>query len=265
MPSRSENILVVDDEQNIRLLLRSVLESDGFTVSVAAGVEEAIDSIEQRMPALILLDLLMPGSDGMTVLEYLNQKPPEQRPRVIVLTANGRVPVVVKAMRLGASDYLEKPTTPEDLRISVAAALEESADAAGPHLQIPQTARDETLGPTLARIHRAVWNQDIHFTEHVLGVLFRKAWSDPAWFNLLGAVFEAEGNRGAAKTFYQKAVNAPAGCDAASRNLSRLENIDADPAGADIDLGEQETFLSEIAAEHESHHSDPALSTRSHS
>jgi CheY-like chemotaxis protein len=263
MPRRGENILVVDDERNIRLLLRSVLESDGFTVSEATSTEEAIDSIEQRRPALVLLDLFMPGSDGMTVLEYLNQKPPEERPRVIVLTANGRVPVVVKAMRLGALDYLEKPTTPEDLRISVASAFEEGADAPKPRIQLQQAVRLEKLSPTLARIRQAVWNQDIHFTEHALGILFRKACSDPAWFNPIGAVFEAVGNRGAAKTFYQKAVNAPAGCNAASRNLSRLQNIGADPAGGDVDLGEQQTFLAEIVAEHEPHHSDPVLSTRS--
>jgi DNA-binding response OmpR family regulator len=266
MPNRGEKILVVDDEQNIRLLLRSTLESDGFDVFEASSGEEAIDSIERRKPALVLLDLWMPRSDGMMVLEHLNQKPPEQRPRVIVLTANSRVPVVVKAMRLGASDFLEKPTTPDDLRLSVAAALEETADAAEPQPPTPQPARaGEKLSPALARIHQAVWNQDIHFIEHTLSTLFRKAWNDPVWFNLLGAVFEAEGNRGAAKTFYQKAVKAPTGCDSAARNLTRLENIDTNPIDADVDLGDQEAFLADILELHESHHSDPKHSIRSHS
>jgi len=255
---------MVDDEQNIRLLLRSSLESDGFTVSEAASGEEAIDSIERRKPALVLLDLWMPRSDGMMVLEYLNQKPPEQRPRVIVLTANSKVPVVVKAMRLGASDFLEKPTTPEDLRLSVAAALEEDADSGTSEAEGSPARAVEKLSPILARIRQAVWNQDIHFIEHTLSALFRKAWSDPSWFNLLGAVFEAEGNRSAAKTFYQKAVNAPSGCEAAARNLIRLEDIDADPA-VEVDLGDQEKFLSEILDLHESYHSDPLNSIRSHS
>jgi DNA-binding response OmpR family regulator len=264
MPSRGENILVVDDEQNIRFLLRSTLESDGFAVSEAANGTEAIDSIERQKPALVLLDLWMQGSGGMMVLEYLNQKEPKQRPRVIVLTANSQVPVVVKAMRLGASDFLEKPTTPEDLRLSVAAALEEDADAETSQAEAPPAARAvENLSPILARIRQAVWNQDIHFIEHTLSALFRKAWSDPTWFNLLGAVFEAEGNRSAAKTFYQKAVNAPPGCEAAARNLVRLENVDADHA-AEVDLGEQDKFLSEILELHESYHSDPLHSNRSH-
>jgi len=263
MSNRGENILVVDDEHNIRVLLRSTLESDGFSVSEASSGEEAIDSIERQKPALVLLDLWMPRSDGMMVLEHLNQQPPERRPRVIVLTAHSRVPVVVKAMRLGASDFLEKPTTPEDLRISVAAALEESSDAAETETQISQAAR-EKLTPILARIRHAVWNQDINFIEHTLGTLFRKAWSQPAWFNLLGAVFESEGNRGAAKTFYQKAANAPGGCEAASRNLLRLENVGKSPVQEEVDLGDQQSFLADILELHDGHHSDPKHSIRSH-
>jgi len=261
MSNAGTKILVVDDEQNIRLLLRSTLESDGFTVVEAGSGEEAIRAIDRENPALILLDLGMPGSDGMAVLEYLNQRSPEQRPRVIVLTANSRVPVVVKAMRLGASDFLEKPTTPEDLRISVAAALEEIADAGEPEAPATPSGRAaEKLSPVLMKIRQAIWNQDIHFTEQALSVMFRKAWGDPVWFNLLGAVFESEGNVGAAKTFYQKAVNAPAGCQAAARNLARLEFPDA---GADIDLAGQSQFLDEICAQHAGNFSETAHSIRS--
>ena len=258
MGNRGENILVVDDEQNIRLVLRSALESDGFAVSEAASGEEAMEAIARQKPALVLLDLCMPNSDGMTVLEHLSQEPPERRPRVIVLTANGRVPVVVKAMRLGASDFLEKPTTPDDLRISVAAALEESADAAELDAQASKSARaSEKLSPALLRLRQAVWNQDIHLIEQVLSELFRKAWGDPAWFNLLGAAYEAEGNRKAAKTFYLKAASASAGCAAASRNLSRLENPETDPANTEVDLGGQDDFLIEILARHDVHLSEP--------
>jgi DNA-binding response OmpR family regulator len=269
MSNADTKILVVDDEQSIRLLLRTSLESDGFFVTEAASGEEAICAIEQQKPVLVLLDLWMPQSDGMAVLEYLNRKSPEQRPRVIVLTANSRVPVVVKAMRLGASDFLEKPTTPEDLRISIAAALEEITDAAGQEVPAVEAPRaGEKLSAVLAEIRHAVWNQDIHFTEHALSVLFRKAWLDPAWFNLFGAVFEAEGNRGAARTFYEKAANAPAGCKAAQQNLLRLEMPDKS-AGAEVDLGDQKAFLDEICAQrdgfhHEPHHSEPAHLIRSH-
>jgi DNA-binding response OmpR family regulator len=264
MSTAGKTILVVDDEQNIRLMLRSALETDGFVVREAADGEQAIASIERQMPALVLLDLWMQGSDGMAVLEHLNQKPPQQRPRVIVLTAHGRVPVVVKAMRLGALDFLEKPTTPEDLRLSVAAALEDQADAEN---EIQTAAADPPkaapkLSPALWRIRRAIWNQDIHFTEHVLNVLFRRAWGEASYFNLLGAVFEAEGNQGAAKTFYQKAVNSPAGCEFASHNLRRLEELAAGAADvSDVELGEQEKYLDEICAQRETYHTEPTQQT----
>jgi DNA-binding response OmpR family regulator len=264
MTTAGKTILVVDDEQNIRLMLRSALETDGFVVREAADGEAAIASMEEEMPALVLLDLWMQGSDGMAVLEHLNQKPPEQRPRVVVLTAHGRVPVVVKAMRLGASDFLEKPTTPEDLRLSVAAALEDQADAEN---QAQATAVDAPkaglkLSPALWRIRRAIWNQDIHFTEHALSVLFRKAWGEPSYFNLLGAVFEAEGNRGAAKSFYQKAAISPAGRELASRNLQRLDELATDAADvSDVELGDQEKYLDEICAQCAIHHAEPTQQT----
>lgn len=250
----NQSILVVDDEPNVRLMLRSTLEADGFSVREACDGEEAIQSIEASKPALVLLDLWMQRGDGMQVLEYLNRKSPEEHPRVIVLTAHGRVPVVVKAMRLGASDFLEKPTTPEDLRLSVSAALEDSGEMkTAVRVERPAVEKNAAvkLGPVLARIRAAVWNQDIHFTETVLSALFRKAWSDPAYFNLLGAVFEAEGNRGAAKTFYQKAAHSAAKCEAANRNLQRLNEPAVEGEQAqDADLGEQEGFLQMICDEH---------------
>jgi len=243
-------------------MLRSTLETDGFVVREAADGEEAIASIEREMPALVLLDLWMQRSDGMTVLEHLNQKPPQQRPRVIVLTAHGRVPVVVKAMRLGASDFLEKPTTPEDLRLSVAAALEDQADAENEAQGAAALRAGPKLSPGLWRIRRAIWNQDIHFIERALNVLFRKAWGEPSYFNLLGAVFEAEGNRGAAKSFYQKAAISPAGRELASHNLRRLDELAADAADvADVELGEQEKYLDEICAQRELHHAEPTPQT----
>ena len=119
-----------------------------------------------------------------------------------MLTARGRVPAVVKAMRLGASDFLEKPTTPEDLRLSVAAALEEAAGrrrSSSRHQAAARQSGFRKTRPALSEIRQAVWNQDIHHCELILGALFRKAWSDSAYFVLLGAVFEAEGNRGAAR------------------------------------------------------------------
>jgi DNA-binding response OmpR family regulator len=247
MSGAPKNILVVDDEQNIRLTLRSLLESDGFSVREAASGADAIDEIERERPALILLDLWLPG-DGMSVLQHVNQLPPENRPRVIVLTAHGRIPIAVKAMQLGASDFLLKPTTPEDLRLSIGAALEDQSDQTERAGQSNLSQRKvHHSDQTLARVHHAVWNQDIHVTENVLSALFRKARDNAVNFNLLGAVFEAEGNLGAARTFYVKASNAPGGCEPARHNLRRLDELESGLAEiAPVDLGDQEKLLENI-------------------
>jgi hypothetical protein len=166
---------------------------------------------------------------------------------VVVLTAHGKVPVAVKAMRLGASDFIEKPTTPEDLRLSIAAALEDLQDEPRDAAPVARSRKPIHTDQLLARIRHAVWNQDIHVTENVLSALFRKARDNPVNFNLLGAVFESEGNLGAAKTFYAKAANAGDGCGSAGINLLRIQELEAGATEiAPVDLGDQETLLENI-------------------
>ena len=121
----NKEILIVDDDLNIRLMLRTTLEGSGYSVREAAGAREAMETLDRSAPAAVVLDLRMPNIDGMAVLEYLNDRPPSRRPKVIVLSAHGTVELTVRAIRLGASDFLEKPVTPEDLRLSIAAALAE--------------------------------------------------------------------------------------------------------------------------------------------
>src|SRR5580700_11046857 len=119
------SILVTDDESGIRLMLRTALESDGYSVSEAANGREALDAIKTHVPDLIVLDLNMPVLDGMAVLEQMKTIAAGVRPRVIVLTAYGSIPAAVKATRLGALDFLEKPITPQDLRQAVKSVLDE--------------------------------------------------------------------------------------------------------------------------------------------
>src|SRR5581483_10464329 len=126
------SILITDDESNIRLMLRTALESDGYTVREASNGREALEAIRNTPPDLMVLDMNMPEVDGMTVLEQMKTLAANvTRPRVIVLTAYGSIPTAVKATRLGAIDFLEKPITPTDLREVVHSALTE------PELDVP--------------------------------------------------------------------------------------------------------------------------------
>src|SRR5581483_8121038 len=117
------SILITDDEPNIRMMLRIALESDGYDIDEATDGRQALDAVRRNRPDLVLLDLNMPVLDGMAVLEELKLATSEPMPRVIILTAYGSIPAAVKATRLGAVDFLEKPISPTELRDTVRSVL----------------------------------------------------------------------------------------------------------------------------------------------
>jgi DNA-binding response OmpR family regulator len=125
---RPARILVVDDEPRIRLALRVALESEGYQISEAADGEEALEKIVASAPDLMLLDLAMPRMDGMRTIEALQALHGQLKPRIIVLTAWGSPPVIMKSIAMGVSIFLEKPLAPEALRDAVRRALAENPD-----------------------------------------------------------------------------------------------------------------------------------------
>ncbi|RJR44350.1 MAG: response regulator [Desulfobacteraceae bacterium] len=107
-------MLVVDDEKNIRLTLSQSLDSLGIEISTAVNGEEALRKLQEQEFSLIILDLRMPGMDGMEVLRHVRTRWPKTR--VIVITAYGTVESAVEAMKLGADDFIQKPFTPAEIR-----------------------------------------------------------------------------------------------------------------------------------------------------
>ena len=108
------SVLVVDDEKNIRVTLRESLKSLGFDVDTAINGEEALELAARRTYELILLDLKMPGMDGMEVFRQLRERSPSTA--VVLVTAHGSVEAAVEAMKLGAVDFLQKPFAPQEIR-----------------------------------------------------------------------------------------------------------------------------------------------------
>ena len=121
-------ILIADDEGRIRLSLRTCLEADGYDVLEAADGVEALDAIIHGAPDVMILDLAMPNLDGLRTLDALRGVHGQLKPRVIILTAWGSGPAVLRTMGAGASLFLEKPITPEALRAAVRSALAEPTD-----------------------------------------------------------------------------------------------------------------------------------------
>ncbi len=101
------HILVVDDDERIRTMLRRYLVDEGFTVATAADGEEMRRVIDQQRVDLVLLDLVLPGEDGLSVARYIRQKYP--RLPIIMLTGKGELIDRVAGLEAGADDYVAKP------------------------------------------------------------------------------------------------------------------------------------------------------------
>ena len=119
----SARILIVDDEKNMRRMLRAILEEESYDVHDVDGGKDALAKCVEVEPDVILLDLVMePGPDGLTVLEQLRTQHPD--PAVIMMSGKATLDDAVKATKLGAFQFLEKPLTPERLLTAVGAAVE---------------------------------------------------------------------------------------------------------------------------------------------
>ncbi|MBN2169753.1 MAG: sigma-54-dependent Fis family transcriptional regulator [Candidatus Krumholzibacteriota bacterium] len=114
-------ILVVDDEPNIRRMLAGVLADEGYAVDAAADAEEAWTALAERPADLMLLDVKLPGEDGLGLLRRLREA--EVALPVIMMSGHGTIRTALEATRLGALDFIEKPIVPERLLLSLANAL----------------------------------------------------------------------------------------------------------------------------------------------
>jgi DNA-binding NtrC family response regulator len=116
-------VLVVDDEDTIRKLLKGRLERDGYDVTTAANADEAQAQFKNGEVSVMVTDLRMPGKDGFTLMKWAKEQYPQLR--VIVITGHGEKDVAVQALRHGAANYLEKPFDLDELGHAVARAARE--------------------------------------------------------------------------------------------------------------------------------------------
>jgi two-component system nitrogen regulation response regulator NtrX len=117
----NETILVVDDEVSICQSLKAILSDEGYQVLVAGSGEEAIKIVEEEMPLLVLLDIWLPGLDGLETLKAIKAAHPKVL--VIMMSGHGTIETAVKATKLGAFDFIEKPLSLDKVIILVNNAL----------------------------------------------------------------------------------------------------------------------------------------------
>jgi two-component system, response regulator, stage 0 sporulation protein F len=113
----SEKILIVDDQYGIRILLNEVFQKEGYTTYQAANGYQAIDIVEKHSPDLVLLDMKIPGMDGIEILKRL--KAINQEIRVIIMTAYGELDMIQEAKDLGAITHFAKPFDIDEIREAV--------------------------------------------------------------------------------------------------------------------------------------------------
>ncbi|HBO46139.1 MAG TPA: DNA-binding response regulator [Planctomycetaceae bacterium] len=127
---KNQSVLVVEDEDDIRELVGYNLFKDGFRVTGVRTGEDGLRAIANERPDLVLLDLMLPGVDGLSLCKKLKSDAKTRDIPVIMLTAKGEESDIVKGLNMGADDYVTKPFSPKVLMARVAAVLRRAADEA---------------------------------------------------------------------------------------------------------------------------------------
>ncbi|MBW2368482.1 MAG: response regulator transcription factor [Deltaproteobacteria bacterium] len=140
-----ETILVVDDEEDILELIRYNLSREGYEIVCAESGEKALEHAQSKVPDLIVLDLMLPGQDGLEVAKKLKNSPKSKHVPIIMLTAKGEEADIVTGLELGADDYVTKPFSPRILLARIKVILRRHAK--------PTEGEDETIRVHELTIH----------------------------------------------------------------------------------------------------------------
>ncbi len=230
----TDRVLIVDDERNIRLTVGQALERLNVEVLEAVTGEEALETLRKESVSLVLLDLKMPGIDGMEVLRKLRDGGNEVK--VVVITAHGTVDNAVEAMKLGAVDFIQKPFTPDEIRAITGKALKRKTGffkritfereitpemATEPSLrEAPQPGAesfDDCLEQAKAAIERRDFGGALPWVKKAVSV----DPSRPEGYNMLGVLLEIQRNTLEAQKYYRAALSVDPTYEPAHRNLSR--------------------------------------------
>jgi DNA-binding NtrC family response regulator len=219
-----KNILVVDDEKNIRTTLQQVLAASGYKVETGVNGEDGLSRLAESHFDIVLLDMKLPGIDGIEVLRQMRHKAVDTP--VVMITAYGTVESAVEAMKLGAVDYIRKPFSPEQIRDIVKRVL------ARPNLKEAELETyEDMLEFAKLRINERNLGKAADYLRKAIGVDSSRAEA----FNLHGVTLELQGDRLEAQKRYRAAIALDPTYEPARKNLERTTKPDY--SLRDIDKG----------------------------
>jgi DNA-binding response OmpR family regulator len=243
--SHQNCILIVDDEPNVRLMFRTALESTGAKISEADGGQAALDTLASTNFDLVLLDLSMPGIDGMQTLERMRER--GDNTPVVIITAHGTVPHAVEAMKLGAIDFLSKPLLPDSLRHVVTDVCSRGHKAS----RTLDSPLNEVVGEItvegqfhldLTRAKRAINRRDFTEAEIYLKQALALKNDSAEAHNLMGVLLELRNQHDASYKAYRAALKVDSHYEPAKHNMTRYyERFTFGSSKIPLDTGSLET------------------------
>jgi two-component system, OmpR family, response regulator len=208
----STKVLIVDDEANVRLNYRITLETEDYEVFEADSAASALQQFLEHSFAVAVLDMRMPGMDGLELLAKMREA--DITVPAMIVTAYSDVPHAVKAMKLGAIDFLQKPLRPEDLRRIVAEIVKRHAPQKE-HLA-------ETFNSHIVAAKRCLNLRSFALARiHLVKALELNTKSVEA-FNLAGVLAEMLDEHDKAKKYYGQAIKLDKNYEPAQQNMRRL-------------------------------------------
>lgn len=226
----TKKILIVDDEKNIRLMLDQSLASAGYEVATAIDGEHGLDKVKESHFDVMLLDMKLPGMDGIEVLRQVSGLRSDLP--VIMITAHGSVETAVEAMKLGAVDYLRKPFTPEEIRSIVGKVLQRQT------LPTDQPAADLETCVEQAKLQLS--RREFDEAEKLLSRALHLVPTNALVLNLLGVYHEMLGHSQEAGRHYRAALGFDPSYRPAIENLSRVVNWAYSSGGIEENLKPRE-------------------------
>jgi DNA-binding response OmpR family regulator len=226
----NKRILIVDDETNVRLNFRMTLETEGYEVIEVSSGEAAVELLGEHSFALAILDIRMPGMDGLELLAKMRES--GIRVPAMIVTAYSDVPNAVKAMKLGAIDFLQKPLRPEELRSIVNEILKRHTGQ--------EDSPAETFSAHIVAAKRCLNLRAFGKARlHLVKALELNAKSAEA-FNLAGVLAEVLEDYDKAKKYYGQAIKIDKKYEPAQQNMRRLFEVDHFGSSKEpVNLGEK--------------------------